>query len=281
MSFIGWGIYSTDWCGISAEVSIIMGTHVVQGTHGGMGVRKEGSMDEQHGAGGSDAEELLRRALIDPDASVAVAMRVGGLALAEALTIVFHGRADLGTIQTYIADGGRGAGSAIGADELLRVPCDLDLGDAETRDEAEEAYAEQARTLRDALLAADTVLSIWREPLQELAETTVDVDRSVDLSVRLPAHRLMPVALVAPDKHLTVAPVCSARPLAEGRPPMGIACAQQDVARIYPLPDDPERCLEDFLALAAEHARAMAEQLGRQEASVQRFLELSGDDFSP
>src|ERR1700745_3807363 len=116
-------------------------------------------MDEQQGPTGDDADDLLRRALIDPEASVAVAMRVGGLALAEALTIVFHGRADLGTIQNYVAHGPRGAGSAIGADELLRVPCDLDLGDAASRDEAEEAYAEQARTLRDALLAADTGLA--------------------------------------------------------------------------------------------------------------------------
>ena len=231
---------------------------------------------------GDDADDLLRRALIDPDASVAVAMRVGGLALTEALTIVFHGRADLGTIQTYVAHGPRGAGSAIGADELLRVPCDLDLGDAESRDEAEESYAEQARTLRDALLAADTVLAIWREPLQALAEAPVGVDRSIDLAVRLPAHRLMPVALVAPDKHLTVAAVCSARRLADGRPPMGIACAQQDVARVYPLPDDPERCLEDFAEHAADHARRMADRLERQEASVRRFLELSGgDDAAP
>jgi hypothetical protein len=239
-------------------------------------------MDEQPEAFGDDADDLLRRALIDPDASIAVAMRVGGLALSEALTIVFHGRADLGTIQTYVATGGRGAGTAIGADELLRVPCDLDLGDAESRDEAEEAYAEQARTLRDALLAADTVLSIWREPLQALTEAPVGVDRSVDLAVRLPAHRLMPVALVAPEKHLTVAPVCGARRLADGRPPMGIACAQQDVARVYPLPDDPERCLEDFAEHAAEHARRMAERLEHQEASVRRFLELSGgDDDAP
>jgi hypothetical protein len=236
-------------------------------------------MDGQQGPVGDNSDELLRRALIDPDASVAVALRVGGLALSEGLTIVFHGRADLGTIQTYVAHGPRGAGSAIGADELLRVPCDLDLGDAETRDQAEEAYAEQARTLRDALLAADTVLAIWREPLQSLAEAPVDVDRSVDLAVRLPAHRLMPVALVAPDKHLTVAPVCGARTLAEGRPPMGIACAQQDIARIYPLPDDPEHCLEDFAEQAADHARRMAERLDHQEASVRRFLELSGEDL--
>jgi hypothetical protein len=236
-------------------------------------------MDEQQGPIGDNSEELLRRALIDPEASVAVALRVGGLALSEALTIVFHGRADLGTIQTYVAHGPRGAGSAIGADELLRVPCDLDLGDAETRHQAEEAYAEQARTLRDALLAADTVLSIWRAPLQALAETPVGVDRSVELAVRLPAHRLMPVALVAPDKHLTVAPVCGARTLAEGRPPMGIACAQQDIARIYPLPDDPEHCLEDFAEQAADHARRMAERLDHQEASVRRFLELSGEDL--
>jgi hypothetical protein len=62
-------------------------------------------MDDELGPAGDDADDLLRRALIDPDASVAVAMRVGGLALTEALTIVFHGRADLGTIQTYVAHG--------------------------------------------------------------------------------------------------------------------------------------------------------------------------------
>lgn len=236
-------------------------------------------MDDELGPAGDDADDLLRRALIDPGASVAVAMRVGGLALTQALTIVFHGRADLGTIQTYVAHGPRGAGSAIGADELLRVPCDLDLGDAGTRSEAEEAYAEQARVLRDALLAADTVLAIWREPLQALAEAPVGVDRSVELQVRLPAHRLMPIALVAPDKHITVAAVCGSRTLAEGRPPLGIACAQQDVAHVYPLPDDPERCLEDFAERAAEHARRMADRLDHQEASVRRFLELSGDDF--
>jgi hypothetical protein len=240
-------------------------------------------MDEQPGRmRGDDADDLLRRALIDPEASVAVALKVRGLALADALTVVFHGRADLGTIQTYVAHGGRGAGSAIAADQLLRVPCDLDLGDAETRDEAEEAYVEQARTLRDTLVAADTVLAIWREPLAELTEAEVDVDRSIELGVRLPAHRLMPVALVAPEHHITIAPVCGARTLAEGRPPMGIACAQQDLAHVYPLPDDPERCLEDFAQRAADHARRLAERLEHQEASVRRFLELSGgDDFTP
>src|SRR3954470_24773612 len=229
--------------------------------------------------GDDHADELLRRALIDAEASAAVALRVTGLPLAETLTVVFHGRRDLGTIQTYVTNGGRGAGSAVGAGELLRVPCDLDLAAAEDREEAERLYAEQAAALRDALVGADTVLDIWRGPLEELAHDRVRVDRRIHLDVRLPAHRLMPTALLAPDRQIIVTAVCGARPLAEGRPPLGIACAQQDVARVYPLPDDPERCLEDFLELAAEHARNMAEQLGRQEASVQRFLELSGDDF--
>jgi hypothetical protein len=226
-----------------------------------------------------DAEQLLRRALIDSDRSAAVALKVEGLALAQALTVVFHGRSDLGTIQTYVANGGHGAGVALGAADLLRVPCDLDLGEAESLFEAEEIYADQARALRDALTAADTVLAVWREPLEELAESQVTVDRSIELQVSLPAHRLMPVALVAPERRLTVAAVCGARTLAEGRPPLGIACAQQDVAHVYPLPDDPERCLEDFAQRAAEHARELAEQMERQEASVRRFLELSGEDF--
>lgn len=230
-------------------------------------------MDDQH------ADDLLRRALIDPEASAAVALRVSGLPLSETLTIVFHGRRDLGTIQTYVARGGRGAGSAVGADELLRVPCDLDLAGAGDRQEAEHLYAEQAAALRDALVGAETVLDIWREPLEDLAGAQVTVSRAVALDVRLPAHRLMPCALMAADRQIVVTPVCAARPLAEGRPRMGIACAQPDVARVYPLPDDPERCLEDFLEVAAEHARRAGEQLGRQEASVQRFLELSGEEY--
>ena len=159
------------------------------------------------------------------------------------------------------------------------MPCDLDLASARDREEAEGLYAEQAGALRDALAAADTVLAIWREPLEDLVRTRVDVDRRIVLDVRLPAHRLLPAALVAPEKQIVVTAVCGARPLAEGRPPMGIVCAQQDVARVYPLPDDPERCLEDFLEQAAEHARRAGERLAQQEASVERFLELSGDDF--
>ena len=230
-------------------------------------------MDDHH------ADELLRRALIEPEASAAVALKVTGLPVTGDVTVVFHGRRDLGTIQTYVTRGTRGAGSAVAPDELLRVPCDLDLGEAGDREEAERLYAEQARALRDALIGADTVLDVWREPLQDLAGAFVDVDRSLDLGVRLPAHRLLPGALVARERRIVVAPVCGARPLSEGRPPLGIACAQQDVARVYPLPDDPERCLEDFLAYAAEHARRMADVLDRAEQSVARFLEISGDDF--
>jgi hypothetical protein len=225
------------------------------------------------------SDDLLKRALIDAEAAASVALRVTPLSLSEALTVVFHGRRDLGTIQTYIAHGGRGAGDAVGKDELMRVPLDLDLAAAEDRAEAERLFAEQAGALRDALIGADTVLDIWREPLEDLVRDHVRVDRRLKLDVRLPAHRLLPTALISPEKQIVVTAVCSARPLAEGRPPMGIAVGQQDVVRVYPLPDDPERCLEDFLTLAADHARELAEQLGRQEASVQRFLEISGEDF--
>lgn len=224
------------------------------------------------------AEDLLRRALLDPERSAAVAMRVRGLALADTLTIVFHGRRDLGTIQTYVANGGHGEGAKLGAGDLLRVPVDLDLADAEGRDQAEHAYAVQARTLRDALQAADAVLSVWREPLSELAGSEVGVDRSVDLDVPVPAHRLMPVALKAPDRSITVTPVCAPRTLAEGLPPMGIACVQQEVAHIYPLPNDPEECLEDFCERAAEHAAETARRLEAQERSVELFLELNDPD---
>lgn len=221
------------------------------------------------------AEELLRRALLDDSASVAVSLRVDGLPLSDAMTVIFHARRDLGTLQTYVTWGSRGAGATVSANELLRVPCDLDLGDAEDRDDAERLYLEQATALRDALVGADIVLDVWREPLADAVGDGIAVDHAVELSVRLPAPRLLPTALVARDSQLVVTPVCSARTLAEGRPPLGIACAQQDFTRVYPLADDPERCVEDFMALAAEHAHTLAERLDHQEASVERFLELS------
>jgi hypothetical protein len=244
-------------------------------------------MDEQHPDRQDDvpgeglADELLRRALLDPEAAAAVALKINGLALADALTVVFHGRRDLGTIQTYIANGGHGEGEQLGARDLLRVPVDLDLGEAYSREEAEDAYAAQARTLRDALQAADTVLAIWEGPLRDVVESDVQLVRSVDLDIPLPAHRLMPVALVAPERRLTIVPVCGARTLAEGLPPMGIACAQQDVAHVYPLPDDPEASLEDFVERAADHARQMAGRLEAQERSIRRFLEINGSDDLP
>jgi hypothetical protein len=234
--------------------------------------------EEPHRPDDGASEELLRRALLDDSSSVAVSLRVDGLPLSEAVTVIFHARRDLGTLQTYVASGSRGAGATVAASELLRVPCDLDLADAEDRLEAERLYVEQATALRDALVGADVVLDVWREQLHGVIGKGVEIDHSVELSVRLPAPRLLPTALVARDSQLVVTPVCSARTLAEGKPPLGIACAQQDFSRVYPLADDPERCVEEFLEFAAAHARTLAERLDHQEASVERFLELSGED---
>src|SRR4030081_478370 len=125
------------------------------------------ALEDANPADEPSADELLRRALLDADDSAAVALKINGLPLSEALTVIFHGRRDLGSIQTYVTHGRRGAGAAVSASELLRVPCDLDLSEAEDRDEAERLYAPRAAAIRDALVGADTVLAVWREPLGE------------------------------------------------------------------------------------------------------------------
>ncbi|MGP0051231.1 MAG: hypothetical protein ACLPZR_20630, partial [Solirubrobacteraceae bacterium] len=133
-------------------------------------------LDEDQANGGGAAEELLRRALLDDSSAVAVSLRVCPLPLSDAMTVIFHGRRDLGTLQTYVTMGSRAAGATVSAGELLRVPCDLDLAEAEDREEAERMSVEQATSLRDALLSADTVLGVWREPLGELAGSVVAID---------------------------------------------------------------------------------------------------------
>src|SRR5437763_16620219 len=131
----------------------------------------------------NSADELLRRALLDEASAAAVSLKVSGLPLSESVTIIFHGRRDLGTLQTYVTPGSLGAGTTVAASNLLRVPCDLDLADAEDRAEAERLYVEQASALRDALVGADVVLDVWREPLGELIGREVAIDHSVELSV--------------------------------------------------------------------------------------------------
>src|SRR4051794_39447267 len=120
--------------------------HAVQACSAGWQLRRRGMQEDHQGEAMDDdhAEDLLRRALTEPGASAAVALRVAGLPVSDAVTVVFHGRRDLGTIQTYVARGRYGAGSQLGPDDLLRVPCDLDLSEAEDREDAERMYAEQA-----------------------------------------------------------------------------------------------------------------------------------------
>lgn len=230
--------------------------------------------DELDAGQNGDAEELLKRALLDAASAVSVSLRIDHLPLSEAVTVIFYARRDLGTLQTYLTPGSRGAGATVSPSELLRVPCDLDLADAADREDAERLYAEQARTLRDAVLGADVVLELWREALAGLVGNVV-IKMSAGLPARAPLPRLMPTALVAPESQVVVTPVCNARTLAEGHPPVGIACIQQEVSHVYPLTEDPEGCVVDFMARSARHAHDLAEQLAHQEASVERFLELS------
>src|ERR1700761_5153816 len=230
--------------------------------------------DEVNTGQNGDAEELLKRALLDAASAVSVSLRIDGLPVSEAVTVIFYARRDLGTLQTYLTPGSRGAGSTVSPSELLRVPCDLDLADAADRDDAERLYAEQARTLRDAVLGADVMLELWREALLDQLGDVV-IKMSAGLPARAPLPRLMPTALVAPESQILVTPVCNARTLAEGQPTVGSAGIQQEVAHVYPLAEDPEGCVIDFMERSAQHAHNLAEQIAHQEASVERFLELS------
>ena len=228
--------------------------------------------DAAHSPDDGAAEELLRRALLDASDAAAVSLAVDGLPVSEAVTVVFHGRRDLGTVQTYVARGHRGAGETIAARELLRVPCDLDLGDAEDREEAARLYLEQATALRDALVGADTVLDVWREPLEALADGDVTVERSLRA-----AHARCRRTGCCPSRSSRPSAGSSSRPCAvrarwpTGRPPLGIACAQQDLARIYPLPDDPA-ALPRGVRRAGGRARARAGGAAGAPGDVGRTL---------
>ena len=177
-------------------------------------------LQEEPNGKDSQADELLRRALLDESSSVAVSLRIEGLPLSDAVTAIFHGRRDLGTLQTYVTPGTRGAGATVAANELLRIPCDLDLADAEDRAEAEQLYVEQATALRDALLTPTWCSTCGAS---RSGSWSTRRSRSTTRSSCRPAS-----GAPAPtdrarraDSQLVVTPVCGVRTLAEGRPPMG------------------------------------------------------------
>ena len=138
----------------------------------------------------------------------------------------------------------------------MRVPCDLDLGAAEDRERGRGAVRRAGR--RAARRAGRR-----RHRARHLARAAGGPRRlaawrstaASSWTSACPPTGCCPPRSSRPSGGWSSTAVCGARPLAEGRPPMGIACAQQDVARVYPLPDDPERCLEDFLD-AGRRARA-------------------------
>ena len=202
------------------------------------------------------ADDLLRRALIDQDAAAAVALGSRGLPLCDTLTSSSTAAATSARSRPTSPTASAAPATRSAPDELLRVPCDLDLAAARDRDEAEELYAEQAGALRDALVGgrhgARGVAGAVRGPGGAPASPSTAGSSSTSACP--------PTGCCRPRSWRPRSRSWSPPSAAPGRSPRaarrwGSSCAQQDVARVYPLPDDPERCLEDFLEHAAEHAR--------------------------
>ncbi len=190
--------------------------------------------------------------------------------MTETVTVIFHGRRDLGTLETYVAYGSKGAGATVPASELLRVPCDLDLAAAEDRDEAERLYAEQAMALRDALVGADTVLDVWREPL--------------DLSPMAASLWTIPFSCRSDCRGAARCPPPWLPPTASwwscgwqrahargGMSPVAFACAQPDLTRVSPLTDDPAPGAPGLPRAGCRARRTLVERLAH-EAGIGRAV---------
>ena len=146
------------------------------------------------------------------------------------------------------------------------------------RDEAEELYAEQAQAIRDAIVARrHRAVGLARAAGAGRAPSTSTMASTLD--VRLPAHRLMPVALVAPEQHLTIVPVCGARTLAEGLPAAGDRVRPAGRGARLPAARRPRAAVSRTSWSARTTTRSgWPSCSSKQEASVQRFLELNGED---
>jgi len=190
---------------------------------------------------------------------------VEGLALAQALTSSSTAAAISGPSRPMSPNGGT-APESPSARATCCASCDLDLGEADVALRSGSSTPTSSRAARRAHPPPEPSWRSGASRCKELTEGEVAIDRSVDLQVRFPAHRLMPARSSRPRSASTVAPVCGARTLAEGRPRWGSPARQQDVAHVYPLARRPRALPEDFAERAAEHARDLAERIERQRA---------------
>ena len=134
------------------------------------------------------ADDLLQRALLDAEACASVALKVSDLAAVRGPDRDLprpprpRHAADLRRPRRPRRRLGRRR-----APSCCASPATSTSPTPRSRDEAEELYAEQARALRDAIVAADTVLAVWAGPLA--AATGGDIaDRALDRARRAPAR---------------------------------------------------------------------------------------------
>ena len=231
-------------------------------------------MDDDH------ADDLLRRALIDAEASAAVALRVPGLPLCDTLTVVFHGRRDLGTIQTYVAHGGRGAGAAVSRRRA-------DARAVRPRPRRRRGPRGGRAAVRRAGRRAARRAGRRRHRARHLARAAARTSRARAwrwTAASSSTSACPPTGCCRPR---------SSRPSGgSSSPPCAAPGRWPRAARRWgsPAPSRTSRactrCPTTRSAAWRTSSRSppttrarWRERLGRQEASVERFLELSGDDF--
>ena len=173
----------------------------------------------------------------------------------------------------------RGAGSAVGPDELLRVPCDLDLGSRARprggRGALRRAGRRRCATRWPAPTPCFDLARAARGP-RAVARRGRPADRP-----RRPPARPPPAARRARGARQADRRDRRVRRAAARRGPAADGHRVRPAGRRARLPAARRpRALPRGLPRARRRARArVGERLAQQEASVERFLELSGDDF--
>lgn len=179
-------------------------------------------------------------------------------------TILFSADVDRHEMRTYLMLGRPLPGQRVAPEQLLALPVEL----AFSEDPVAE-YAEQARELHGALVAADGMLGMWYEHLR--------ADRA-SLRRELPPPRprwpFLPATLRVPVSERRIGILCDPTRLSVGRPRLGVVIAQGDFHRRYPYSIDPEDALRAFEGELESYVEQLADELDVRDRTVDGFKRL-------
>lgn len=230
--------------------------------------------DEQHAA----IEKLVDGVFDDLTQATTSGHVVTELAtIPQGATILVSARPEIPAIRCAIVAGQLRRGEGVAAGDIVALPFALDLADAASVEDAHERYSRQVGAITRWVRLADRTLAAWIDAARHAgwpAVGHIDIAHIATARHQGGGDGLLPVYGRGVDAGVELHPRIGT--VTDDGPRVAMLAAQGDYHAVLDA-DDAQQAIGDFVEHAAGHAHSTAQQLTRQQHSVDWFGRLAAD----